>query len=61
MIFRYQHAQIAILLTVGKFGMPFYEGNLTLTCLECDTIGRQKSQSDGVLFKDALSQMLATT
>ena len=30
---------------IPKFGMQFYGGNLMSTCLGCDTIGRQKSQS----------------
>ena len=45
MIFRYRRAQIAILLTIAKFGMLFYEGNLILTCLDCETVDLQKSET----------------
>ena len=42
---QYRRAQIAILLTVAKFGMLFYEGNLILTCLDCETVDLQKSET----------------
>ena len=44
-ISRYRHAQIAILLTVAECGMQFYEGNWISTCLDCDTVDRQKSET----------------
>mgnify|MGYP004162253519 CR=1 FL=1 len=42
---RYRHAHIAILLTATTFEMPFCEGNFILTCLDCDTVDRQKSET----------------
>ena len=44
-ISRYRHAQIAILLTVAKLAMQFYEGNLISTCLDRDTVDRQKNET----------------
>ena len=41
----YRRAQIAIMLTAAKFGMLFYEGNLILTCLDCETVDLQKSET----------------
>ena len=43
--FRYRRGQIAILLTVAKFGMLFYEGNLISTCLDCETVYLQKNET----------------
>ena len=43
--FRYRHAQIAILLTVVGFGKLFYESNLISTCLDCETVDLQKSET----------------
>ena len=41
----YQHAWIAILLTIRKVKLQLYEHNLISTCLDRDSVDRQKSET----------------
>ena len=41
----YQHAWIAILLTIRKVKLQLYEHNLISTCLDRDTVDRQKNEA----------------
>ena len=41
----YQHAWIAILLTIRKVKLQLYEHNLISTCLDRDTVDCQKSET----------------
>ena len=41
----YQHAWIAILSTIRKVKLQFYKHILISTCLDCDTVDRQKSET----------------